>query len=140
MQGLLASFSEGLDGLLMSTDPDQLVSAWISHAVRGIDDEEFRWSWEHLDDLVRDDPELAWRLILRLVPQSSSDKVLAVIAAGPLEDLLCKHGPAFIDRATGIAHTDSLFRRCLRGVWGWSRMPAQIRARIDDAVKVVPIW
>ena len=72
--------------------------------------------------------------------QAPSDPVRAAIAAGPLENLLCLHGPTIIERALELAQKEYSFRRLLRGVWGWSRMPKDIRARIDDAVKAVPNW
>src|SRR5262245_7862582 len=46
------------------------------------------WAWEAVNALVRDEPEQAWSMILRLVELSPDDRILANVAAGPLEDLL----------------------------------------------------
>jgi hypothetical protein len=44
--------------------------------------------------------------------------VLANIAAGPLEDLLCRSPDRFLDRAEIQYRRDSKFHRCITGVWG----------------------
>lgn len=124
----------------MTLDADALVSGYITHAERGADDDEYFWAWDALYDMVRDDPESAWPIIQKLIDQAPSDLVLAYIAAGPLEDLLCEHGPAMIDRMLKLAEKDYCFRRTLRAVWGWNRMPEKIRARIDEVVKDIPPW
>jgi hypothetical protein len=124
----------------MTSDDDALVSGWITHTVRSPHDDEYFWAWNTVYEIVRDDPERAWPIILKLYAQAPSELVLANIAAGPLEKLLCEHGPATIDRVLKIAKKDYRFRRTLRGVWGWSRMPEKIRARIDEVVKGVPPW
>jgi hypothetical protein len=51
-----------------------------------------------VDTLVRQQPEQAWLMALRLVELSPDDQTLANVAAGPLEDLLKLHPYAFIDR------------------------------------------
>ena len=124
----------------MTFDADALVSGYITHAGRGPDDDEYFWAWNALYEMVRDDPEGAWPIIQKLIDQAPSDQVLAFIAAGPLEDLLCEHGPAMIERVLKWAKKEYRSRRALRGVWGWSRMDEQIRARVDEAVKGIPPW
>jgi hypothetical protein len=79
---------------------------------------------------VREQPEEAWVMILRLVELSPDDRVLANIAAGPLEDLLGLHPYVFIDRIEQLARSDATFRRCLSGVWGWSSIPEDVQVRM----------
>ena len=67
----------------------------------------------------------------RVVDSATRDEVLAYIAAGPLENLLCRHPHAFIDRVEILATRDAHFRRALSGVWGWERMPDDVLARLD---------
>jgi hypothetical protein len=43
-------------------------------------------------------PEEAWTIITRLVELSPDDRILANVAAGPLEDVLGLHPQAFVDR------------------------------------------
>lgn len=102
--------------------------------------EKYRWASQGLDELVRNCPEAAWPIIIRLVTASPSDEILAIVAAGPLESLLCGHGEAFVDRVVAASKGDSRFRKCLRAVWGQSSMASAVRARIDEEVKDFPNW
>jgi hypothetical protein len=87
------------------------------------------WAWERVSEIVRDDPERAWSMILRLVELSPDDLILANVAAGPLEDLLREH-PYVIDRVELRAGVDARFRRCLSGIWGWYSIPDDVQARM----------
>jgi hypothetical protein len=83
--------------------------------------------------LLDNKPDRAWDFILSLVENSSSDKVIWNIAAGPLEDLLCDYGPIFIDRVEEVATKDQRFRKCLTGVWGSNRMDPSVYSRMRRA-------
>ena len=71
--------------------------------------------WEEVEDLVRTDPEAAWVVVQELVRRAARDEVLAYIAAGPLENLLCYHPHLFIDRVEALDGQDAHFRRALSG-------------------------
>jgi hypothetical protein len=58
-----------------------------------------------------------------------SVEIEEVLSAGPLEDLLAKHGPAYIDRIKSMARSNSEFARLLGGVWQ-NRMPQDIWERV----------
>jgi Family of unknown function (DUF6869) len=88
------------------------------------------WAVEAMNALVRTHPDEAWPMILRLVERSPDDRVLANVAAGPLEDLLTQQPHAFIDRVEKLAREDAKFRRCLSGVWGWSSIPEEVQLRM----------
>jgi hypothetical protein len=70
-----------------------------------------------LDGLVRGEPETAWRIIQEMWSFDQSEFILANIAAGPVEDLLSKHGPQFIERIEQLARRDPVFRKLLGAVW-----------------------
>jgi hypothetical protein len=53
---------------------------------------------ETIDDRLDSAPEDLWKIILELVRVASDDRSLFYVAARPLEDLLLRHGPAFVDR------------------------------------------
>ena len=116
----------------------ELAAAYIQGAVMAPWPEELWWAWEKMDRLVRNLPEEAWRAILLCLYSTSDERVLGMVAAGPLEDFLCLHGPAFLDRVLAEAQQRPWFRRSLRGVWGWSEMSPSVRAAIDEAVKDEP--
>jgi hypothetical protein len=119
---------------------DALVAALIEHFSRQDGDQEHLWAFETVYDLVDDNPEVAWPIIVQSVKECPSDYVLACIAAGPLEGLLCDHGPSFIDRVLAEAGRDPRFRKCLRAVWGCNRMDKDVWARVNEAVKDIPPW
>jgi Family of unknown function (DUF6869) len=83
-----------------------------------------------VNTLVREQPEQAWLMILRLVDLAPDDRTLANVAAGPLEDLLGSQPSVFIDRVEHQSRTDAKFRRCLSGVWGWSSIPDDVQERM----------
>jgi hypothetical protein len=88
------------------------------------------WAWEAVNTLVRERPEEAWSIITRLVEVSPDDRILANVAAGPLEDLLRLHSDVFIERIEEKAGSDKKFRRCVSGVWGWSSIPDDVQTRL----------
>ncbi|MBS0339349.1 MAG: hypothetical protein JSS56_02415 [Proteobacteria bacterium] len=112
----------------MNDDPLQrLVDGWLAYhraaetAESGVvkvsaSDELFQFVIE-VDDLVRTDPERAWLVIQMIFTASRNDLERACLAAGPLEDLLVKHGPLFIEKIEQAASSSSDFRELLVGVW-----------------------
>lgn len=83
-------------------------------------------------ELPRDFPELAWLSILAVLEHLGpdvEDQRFAVLAAGPLEDLLDQYGEAFIGRVEAEARRNPAFALLLGGVWRssiaqnvWDRM------------------
>jgi hypothetical protein len=101
-------------------DVQNLVKAWIKlHYLPGESDERERefWASTRLYDLVRKDPEAAWRVVLQIIQTDSSDQILSNVGAGPLEDLLVYHGERFISRIEARARTDDIFKKTLSVVW-----------------------
>lgn len=99
-----------------------------------VGDEKF-WAVATLMDAADSEPELCWSAILQLVDRAETDLQRANIAAGPLEDLLAKHGHRFIDRVDDEAAKNLRFQELLSGVWKnvisddvWYRIE-QIKAR-----------
>lgn len=82
-------------------------------------------------DLVREEPDVAWQLVLSVLRLDTSPEIQEVLSAGPLEDLLSKHGEFIIGRVELQAKADPAFARLLGGVWKnsmsesvWSRVQA----------------
>ena len=86
-------------------------------------------AWEQLDDLVHHDPETAWVIIGLIWQLDQTEKVLASLAAGPVEDLLVYHGELIIDRAVATARQEPVFRKLLGAVWR-NRIAAPVWARL----------
>jgi hypothetical protein len=64
-----------------------------------------------------EEPELCWQAILEILRRKPSNKVFAILAAGPLEDLIQYHGTDYIDRIEIEARTNPDFKHLLGGVW-----------------------
>ncbi|GAB3029269.1 hypothetical protein GCM10027285_09620 [Oleiagrimonas citrea] len=82
--------------------------------------------------LPREEPKRCLEVILEILERidtSSPNDLLAVLAAGPLEDLLVMNGPAVIDEIETLARQRPPFRRLLNGVW-YRRCEPDIRARL----------
>jgi len=88
------------------------------------------WAVDRFMEIIEHDPETVWVAILAIFARGPNEGVLGMLAAGPLEDLIHFHGPAFIDRIEIEARTDAHFRHMLGGVWKggapdvWQRVEA----------------
>jgi len=74
------------------------------------------------------------------LPLASDEETLGYVAAGALEDLICKHADAMIDRVESRARQNARFRKAVARVWGWTRIPKEIRARLDMLVAEERRW
>jgi hypothetical protein len=70
------------------------------------------------------------RFVLAVTSKNPPDTVLAVLAAGPLEELIAYSGNEFIDRIEVEARSNPKFRHLLGGVWRHGT-PGPIWARIE---------
>ncbi len=79
------------------------------------------WAVRGFMDLILErgetEPDDCWRAILRVLELEPPDKVISILAAGPLEDLIGRHGPQFIDRIETESRRNPKFRHLLGGVW-----------------------
>ncbi|HEY0099904.1 MAG TPA: hypothetical protein VGB76_13230 [Pyrinomonadaceae bacterium] len=114
----------------------KIVDAWITgmEADRDASERESnRWAISEVIDWKYDgEAELLWRFVLAGYKRELSDKVLACLAAGPLEDLLSAFGAAFIDRVEELARKDPQFNWLLGGVWRLA-MTDEVWARVQAA-------
>ncbi|MGJ4918183.1 DUF6869 domain-containing protein [Bradyrhizobium sp. HKCCYLRH2060] len=106
-------------------DGNGLARAWIDYHRRPRRELEARHlfaAWREPDDLVRDQPEAAWPIVHELWALDQTDRMLALIAVRPIEDLLCWQGADFIERIEQLARQDPIVPKMLGAVWGQSRM------------------
>jgi hypothetical protein len=110
--------------------PSELARHWVvltaySPLERERDDNAmalFDYQWE----LAREDPQRALALAVEIARIEEHPGMLAILAAGLLEDLLVAHGPDVIDAVEAEARgDDARFRLLLSGVW---------ISRVDPAV------
>ena len=112
---------------------NNLANNWIRyHYVPRESPEAEATAWAtDLYDLEYHDPEALWLLVLDIHGRDQSALVQQVLSAGPVENLLAKHGERFIDRVEAAARKDPKFAKLLGGLWKnsmtdeiWNRVQA----------------
>ena len=74
------------------------------------------WTFSLMDDLTRDHPALGLAATVAALKACEGPEDVAMIAAGPLEDLIAAHGAALIDTIERRARQAPRFRYALTGV------------------------
>lgn len=116
--------------------------AWIRYHLapkKSPEREAYFWAVD-LYELEHHDPETLWLLILAILQRDSSMWIKGVLSAGPVENLLSRFGPQFIERVEITARKDPTFAHMLGGVWPgsmtrdvWDRLQAVCRREGWDA-------
>lgn len=117
---------------LDASSKERLIDGWLAmqRAVPGSSEyEELFWAYEELDDLCSSSPDDAWEIVLGVLARNPSDGEVGMLAAGPLEDLLARHGRAIIERVEREARHSLAFASLLGGVWQ-NTMADDIWARV----------
>ena len=87
--------------------------------------EEQQLAFDAAADLLSDAPEDCWRLIELAATMDLTAEQIAYFAAGPVEDILGRHGPLFIDRLEAAARSQPTIGMFIAGVW---------RGQMSDAI------
>jgi hypothetical protein len=100
---------------------DKIITAWIAAQQAKQGSPEYAKNWwavsEVMDWELEGEGDRLWQFILEIYKRDLSDKVIGVLTAGPVEDLLAKRGVEFIDRIEELARKDPKFNYLLGGVW-----------------------
>jgi hypothetical protein len=119
----------------IASDPrlKEIAEAWIEEHKDHRDERRapIGWAYRELNTLCVGDPDAGLAVVWQICRKNSSDPILEVLAAGPLENLLARHGKVVISRIVELARQDAGFRRLLGGVWSGGidkTVWAQIRA------------
>jgi hypothetical protein len=121
--------------MMTETEIWQVAIDWIRfHSAPMNSQEQFDTAWattKQLDLVLDEEFEDLWRLILVIHSLDKSPKILGILSAGPIEDLLGRSGEQFIDRVELVARFDPSFAKVLGGVWQnsmsnevWTRLQA----------------
>lgn len=127
------------DFIMEEIDLNKVAESWIKMHHFGEGSVEYNanyWAYCRLIDLCDDDPEKCFKVIELIRSIDGSDLILSNLAAGPLEDLLSKHGELFIDRIEKYAQTDPQLKKLLGAVWQNSISDAiweRIKALVDSS-------
>jgi hypothetical protein len=90
------------------------------------------WTFQRMQYLIKHLPQKAWRTILLIWSMDQSAQTIQKLSAGPLEDLLAKHGDEMIELIEAEALCDPSFAKLLGGVWK-NRMPGEVWTRVQAA-------
>lgn len=93
-----------------------LADAYLRHYAEKRDED--LWSYDQVHSIIQNDPDEGWEITSLLLQKAGADAALAYIAAGPLEELLLRHGSEVIDRIELESTNDSRLQLALSGVFG----------------------
>lgn len=116
-----------------TTDLAALAEGWLSYWLAPENSptrKSFSWVFDREYELVREESEAALSFILEVLRRNRSPQILEVLSAGPLEDLLAKHGERIIGAVEQEAKNNPSFATLLGGVWQ-NEMPNAIWARVQ---------
>ncbi|MDR5654576.1 DUF6869 domain-containing protein [Ruixingdingia sedimenti] len=91
------------------------------------------WTFSLLCDLADTAPDLCLDTVLAALALCGTAEEAALIAAGPLEDVIARNGPAVIDRIEAAAAASPRFRHALTGVWPQGSAGTPLWRRIEAA-------
>jgi hypothetical protein len=118
---------------MTETELTDFAESWIAFMKAPENSEEYKalfWVIDRSYDLMYEEPNEIWRLILKVLSLNNSNEIQEILSAGLLEDLLSKHGAAMIDRIEKEAKSNPLFANLLGGVWQNS-MTDEVWARVQ---------
>ncbi len=121
---------------LDASSKERLIAGWLALQRTAMGSREYEdafWAFEELDDLCTDSPEDTWEIILGILARGPSDEEIGMLAAGPLEDLLARHGRYVIERVEREASRNPAFASLLGGVW-------QLTIPDDIWARVMAVW
>jgi hypothetical protein len=76
-------------------------------------DENYFAAWERIDEIVENEPEIAWPLLLEIVDRAAEGS-LHIVGAGPLEDFLVAHSREYQDAISEQLRSNARFRRAFQ--------------------------
>jgi hypothetical protein len=112
---------------------NELARGWIAywHDPKNEDTwEAWNRSSDYMDEAVESHPIEAWKMILAIHALDQSRQIQQVLSAGPIEDLLVKHGDEMIAIVEAEAGRDPTFAKVLGGVWK-NRMTDEVWSRLQ---------
>lgn len=94
----------------------QFQENYDSNFIETYSDEDWKPVWDFQERLFSDS-ELFWQSILKVLEETNSEKVLSLLACGPLEDLIELHGDIYIARIEELATKNDKFKQLLELIW-----------------------
>ncbi|HHL31133.1 MAG TPA: hypothetical protein ENJ41_01015 [Oceanospirillales bacterium] len=98
---------------------DELSKEWIeAYTNEESNDVDLHWAIEYVIELAyKSNYDELWKFIKHTYQQDILQKIISILAAGPMEDLLLKAGEQYIDDIKELARKYPKFNYLLGGVW-----------------------
>lgn len=113
---------------------------WAARLNGGEPERRDAWIGDCLHHLEHHDPAAALRFIVHALDRIRSAEMLAVHAAGPMENVLARFGTEVIGAIERLALASPKFRLLLSGIWGRNRIDPAVWTRIVAAVAPGPVF
>jgi hypothetical protein len=123
-----------------SFDPQRLARAFLKIKTddRDVDDASSH-AFDCIDEMVQDAPSAAVAFIFAALDVCETGTQVAILGAGPLENLLKAHGPAVIRDLESAARKHAKVRYLLSSTWGQSHIDPGVWERLVIAVAPGPV-
>lgn len=119
---------------------DEYVFRWTARIAGNDTDDPGDWINDCLFELEYNDPSGCLFFIVVTLDRVASLEVLAVLAAGPMENVLDNFGQDVIEPVERLARRSTKFRLLLSGIWGGSRIEPDVWMRVKAAVAPGPLF
>lgn len=96
---------------------NKLINTWLIAQDVDVQSDEYdavSWAVDELFVLAHDDPNRLVSIIEEILKTSSSEKILGVLGAGVLEDLLVHNGDNVIDKIAALSKSNGSFNKALQ--------------------------
>ena len=102
--------------MLNEMEIKELAAVFLRRAEDLNDEESYDSIWD-LDELISTNPALGWRVVEELFAQASTRRAIHMVAAGPLEDLIRKHGNSLEFELTELYAKSKRFQYALTSIY-----------------------
>lgn len=113
---------------------------WMARVAGNDSDDPDDWINDCLFELEYNDPSGCLYFIVTTLDKVTSLEVFAVLAAGPMENVLDNFGSDVIEAVERLAKRSTKFRLLLSGIWGGSRIDPDVWTRVKAAVAKGPLF
>lgn len=118
----------------LSEDNESIARAWIVFTLSEPDSDEYElnfWAFQKMSDLSVDDSYRALDIVETILRMNKSEKVVGMLGAGILEDMLVTRGSEIIDYLSERAASNPDLVKALGGAWKYRIDPiAGVKRRI----------
>lgn len=116
---------------MTKTDKELIARSWVERYQISTTKAETQWAYDKLDDLITINPKLALEIIIVIFNKTNDEFVLDNLAAGPLENLLVRHGNEIITDIEKYTLAHPKFSDVLAGIWS-NGINASVLAKINS--------